>query len=290
MTDSYTSNLELMQDVLAELPDVIENEELILHFLGEAHPESYDLDGIGAVLARLHQSDASQVDAETGKADRSAAMASVTRSLSPNQKCTLCNDRIYASRRFYIQGSRPILVVHFEGPFGKSSAAMDRSQKLYFASEQEDDLFDRMLQRMGLSMQDLHFQQLPACHFVAETSTADDWNERTTNCLTHLEDTIQREDIKLVLVTGPAAILLFGEDGAKKFSESGEVFRLPVLSTEVSAVVLRSPAAILSLEGKTRKAKEQGDEAFQKARSEEIHVKKQILNNLEKAFSVPGLR
>ncbi|MCB1170314.1 MAG: hypothetical protein KDK25_08270, partial [Leptospiraceae bacterium] len=136
----------------------------------------------------------------------------------------------------------------------------------------------------------LHFQQLPACHFVAETSTPEDWNERTTNCLTHLEDTIQREGIKLALITGPAAVLLFGEDGARKFSESGEVIQMPVLSAHVAAVVVRSPAALLSLESRTKKAASAGEEAQKEAREQEIKVKKQILASLEKAFSLPGIR
>ncbi|MCB1170313.1 MAG: hypothetical protein KDK25_08265, partial [Leptospiraceae bacterium] len=98
-----------------------------------------------------------------GESGGSRAARSVTPSragqpfleLPANQKCTLCNDRVYATRRFLIRGSRPVVVVHFEGPFGKNIEARDKSNKLYFSSEQEDDLFRRMVERLGLRMEEL---------------------------------------------------------------------------------------------------------------------------------------
>ncbi|HBS06001.1 MAG TPA: hypothetical protein DEA96_13625 [Leptospiraceae bacterium] len=300
--------LDEMEDILQDLGQVLENENLIWTTEGQTRPEHFDFSGMADLLrsafhnASTDYSESSTVSSAGGRTDSASEDRQKNLSagrkpgppanlqLAANQKCTLCSDRIYATRRFYIQGRKPVLVVHFEGPFGKQTEARDRSQKLYFASEQEDDLFRRMVERMGLSMEDLHFQQLPACHFVSETSTADDWNERTLNCLTHLEDTIKRESIKLALITGPAAVLLFGEEGAKQFSESGEVIQMPVLSQQIGAVVVRSPAALLSLEGRTRKAQASGDDAsYKTAREQEIKVKKQILSSLEKAFSLPEL-
>ena len=299
------SALEQMQGILEDLSALLDNEELLWNEEGQTQPEHFDFSGMGDMLRQAHDNlsiidpkstfqDSIRSSSTPGRPSESRKPAQVFRApenQTANQKCTLCSDRIYATRRFFIQGQKPVLVVHFEGPFGKQSEARDRSQKLYFAREEEDDLFGRMIERMKLSMDDLHFQQLPACHFVAETSSADDWNERTLNCLTHLEETIKRESIKLALITGPAAVLLFGEEGAKQFSETGEVIQMPVLSQQIGAVVIRSPAALLSLENRTRKAQASGEEtAYKEAREQEIKIKKQIVASLEKAFSLPGLR
>lgn len=300
------TGLQQMQEILDDLHAVLENEDLLWNLEGQTHPEHFDFAGIGALLRTAHDTAERSLQAIPAKSPGAGSTPKAqapgrkafpeppvgeSMHLAANQKCTLCKDRIYATRRFYIRGRKPILVIHFEGPFARNADARDRSEKLHFATEQEDDLFQRMIERLGFSMQDLHFQQLPACHFVAETSTADDWNERTLNCLTHLEDTIKRENIKLALITGPAAILLFGEEGAKQFSESGELIPMPVNTVQVGATVLRSPAAILSLEARTKKAQSSGDqEAYKKARDQEIQVKKQILANLEKALSTPGIR
>ena len=302
--------LNQMQGILNDLSEVLTNEDLLWTTEGQTQPTHYDFSGMAEMLRKAHAMEGPHTVARTASSGSTGFFPSGPEissgktpisgqsvapppdlQLAANQKCTLCNDRIYATRRFFIQGVKPVVVVHFEGPFAGRTEARDRSQKIYFGSEQEDDLFRRMVERIGLTIEDLHFQQLPACHFVAETSTADDWNERTLNCLTHLEDTIKRESIKLALITGPAAVLLFGEEAAKQFSESGEVVQMPVLSQQIGAVVVRSPAALLSLEGRTRKAQASGDDAsYKTARDQEIKVKKQILSSLEKAFSLPGLK
>lgn len=293
-SENKQSTLQQMQDIVQDLQQILKNEELLWHVGEQTHPEHFDFSGMAGLLRQAHQTQqthsssagaSSHPPKELGRASPEAGALD----LPANQKCTLCADRIYATRRFFVRGKRPILVVHFEGPFGNSVEARDRSQKLLFSSREEDELFGRMVGRMGMELSDLHFQQLPACHFVAETSTAEDWNERTLNCLTHLEDTIARENIKLALITGPAAVLLFGEEGAKHFAQTGEIIDMPVNATRVAALVVRSPAALLSLEHRTKMARNSGEETYQKARQQEMMVKKQIVASLEKAFSLPGL-
>lgn len=164
-----------------------------------------------------------------------------------NMRCTSCPDRIYAVRRYRIDGRLPILLLRYNYPLDeKAPAHPDRSAKGLFATPEEDDLFLRMIQAAGLDVGDLHVQEFPACHFD-QRSLPEDWNARTRACLEHVSATVRERSIQQILVTGAAAVLLFGDE-AQGLAEKGQSFPLEVMDPPVSCLVIRSPAALLAME------------------------------------------
>ena len=174
--------------------------------------------------------------------------------LPDNVACTLCADRLYAVRRYLIEGSLPILVLRYSYPINEKSKPLpDRTDRSYFATAEEEDLFRRMAASVSINMNQLFFQEFPACHFDPR-SLEEDWNRRTTNCLVHLRNTVSRHNIKFLIVTGASAILLFGSR-AKQLAEASTVFEFPLTEKlSLPCLVLRSPAALIAMEKQRQKA------------------------------------
>lgn len=205
--------------------------------------------------------------------------------LPANFRCTLCSDRMYPVKRYYRSGRLPVLVLLHNGLLAPGPARLDRSEQFVFGSRAEDELFERMVSAVGKTPGDFHFQEYTACHFNADRSLPEDWNERGRNCLTHLNDTIVRENIRLLLVTGPAAVLLLGEEKAHAMATGGEGIHLPLGDGEIPAMAIRSPAALLALENKRRRAGEQGNEsAYKQIVRQEKDIKKSIVSALRQAL------
>lgn len=210
--------------------------------------------------------------------------------LAENVKCTLCHDRLFPFKEFRKKGEGKILVLHYSGSIQGTRPGRDTTGKTIFSTPEEDDLFSRMLGALGRKMDDAHFQQYPACIFDPSRSLAEDWNDRCRNCLNHVERTIEREGIRLILLTGPAAIFLLGEEMAKKASVSGEIIPLQFEGKEIPGIVVRSPAALLAYERKRKGLKAEGDPegqspAYKKTVQEEKQIKNQVLASLKAAFA-----
>lgn len=204
--------------------------------------------------------------------------------LPANMRCTLCADRMYPVRRFTRSGRQPALVLYFAGSFGKGPPKRDRSRELIFGTPEEDDLFARMLRAAGLAPEDLHYQEFPACHFNPVRSTPADWEERGRNCLAHVQDTVEREGVRLLLVTGPAAVALFGETRARELSTRSELAPLALGDAQMPALVLRSPGALLAMERKRERAREAGrEQEMNDLVAEEKAVKGAMLAALKQA-------
>jgi hypothetical protein len=218
------------------------------------------------------------------------AVATPGRELPANFRCTLCEDRMYPVRNFQRAGRRPVLVLYHSGSYGRGPARLDRSREFIFGSAEEDELFGRMLGAVQLELGELHYQEYPACHFNAVRSTADDWRDRGAHCMSHLHDTVEREKIRLLILTGPAAVILLGEGRARELSASCAQAQVSVGASgderEIPALVMRSPAALLALEQKRRRLKAAGDEdGYREAVDEEKAVKNQVLAALKAAMS-----
>ncbi len=216
--------------------------------------------------------------------------------LPANMRCTLCADRMYPVRRFTRLGKRPALVLYFAGSFGKGPPKRDRSRELIFGTPEEDELFARMLRAAGLQPDELHYQEYPACHFNPVRSTASDWEERGRNCLAHVQDSVEREGIRLLLVTGPAAVALFGEARARELSTDSKLAHVELGGARVPALVLRSPGALLAMERKRERAREAGrEQEMNELTAEEKAVKgamlaalKQAVRSLEQSAAAGG--
>jgi hypothetical protein len=209
-----------------------------------------------------------------------------TGELPANFRCDLCPDRMYPVRRFNREGRRSILVLYHSGSYGaRGPARLDRSRETIFGSPEEDDLFGRMLGAVNLELEELHYQEYPACHFNAVRSTSDDWKERGEHCLSHVRDTVHRHKIDLLILTGPAAVILLGEDRARELSAQCGRAMIPAGDREVPALVMRSPAALIALETKRKRLQSRGDDpaATTAAIEEEKRIKKQVVAALKAA-------
>ncbi len=214
------------------------------------------------------------------------------RELPANFRCTLCPDRMYPVRRYNRSGRKPVLVLYHGGSFGKGPARLDRSRDFIFGSAEEDDLFERMLGAVDsgetkLVLEDLHYQEYPACHFNAVRSTPDDWRDRGAHCLTHVHDTVEREGIRLLILTGPAAVILLGPERARELSESCERIGVNTGSREIPALVMRSPAALLALEAKRKRLQraDADDARYRETAEQEKSIKRQMLTALQAALA-----
>lgn len=277
--------------VLKEFAQALDSDPhaLIAAFAAEPHPDSVQLvyhpparavqPGVG-IPGRSNVPGASGVPAAGPAAGELAA----------NFRCALCPDRMYPVRKFNREGRRPILVLYHSGSYGRGPARLDRSRETIFGSPEEDDLFRRMLGAVDLQLEELHYQEYPACHFNAVRSTAGDWKDRGDHCLSHVQDTIARSGIELLILTGPAAVILLGEERARALS--ADCGRAMIASAagdrEIPALVMRSPAALIALESKRKRLKAGGGDeaALAAAIEEEKQIKKQVVAALKAA--VPG--
>lgn len=201
-------------------------------------------------------------DAVQAQVEKPAApVIQIRKDLPANMSCQLCPDRIYAVRRYLIRGNLPALVLRYNYPIDERATALpDRSDRSRFPTPEEEELFSRMLGAADLTIEDPYYQEFPACHFDPR-SLPEEWNRRTENCLKHLRETVERENIRFLLVTGAAAVLLFG-DRAKALAESSKIVDFPVTeSLTLPCLVVRSPAALIAMERQRLKA-EQALERF----------------------------
>lgn len=204
--------------------------------------------------------------------------------LPVNFRCTLCQDRLYPIRRFRKPGDGKIAVLHYTGSVMKEAPRPDRSDQYILGGEEEDSLFARMFKAAGLEIKDIHFQEFPACRFNESDSMPEDWNRRCANCLVYVEQLIADNDLKLVILTGPASYLLLSEEKARAMATSGEIMPLEMAGRMVDFLVIRSPAALLAYSRKREKLKSEGNqEAYQKILQEEKAVKTRILESLKTA-------
>lgn len=264
--------------------------ELVPAYTGERSPIEIDfLYRPPADRSQGEQRPGVKTASGTAQAPERAAARGPARELPVNARCTLCSDRLYPVRRYRRTGRKPILLLYYNGAFGGGKQKPDRSDKQIFATAAEDDLFARMLSAAGLAVDDLYYQEYTACHFNDSRSLPEEWNERAGHCLGHVADTIKEFDIRILLLTGPAAIFLLSEEKARQHAQSGEALRLPLADREIPALVLRSPAALLALEQRREKLKAAGPEKeaeFQKTLGEEKQIKTAVLNSLKRTLNV----
>ena len=206
------------------------------------------------------------------------------RELPANFRCEACSARLYPVKKFFYAGKLPVLLLHHNGLINKAprqALPRDRSANFVFGSQAEDELFARILSKLDLQWADFNYQEYPACHFDASTSSEENWKKRAENCLEHVENSIQSAKIKKIILCGNAALALLGLAEAQSKAQSMEIFPFPLMKkeTKIDCVVLRSPSALLSLE-KRRKASSDTEKRA-KLLAEEKEIKSKILASLQ---------
>jgi len=207
--------------------------------------------------------------------------------LPVNYNCTFCSGRMYAVKKYFRKGNKPLLVIYHNGPFGATKLSRDTSDRFIFGSPECDDIFFRLVQKLGLQNDDPYYQEFLACHFSSDRSLPEEWNDRTRNCLHHLEDTIRKHSIKLIIAAGSPGVFLAGEELFKKQTTTPGI--LPFTTTygqEVPLLLMRSPSALIAIEKKRKKFEQSSDRTrYEEVKAEEVQIKKGMLAVFEKALS-----
>ncbi len=225
----------------------------------------------------------------TGSSQRAADVAGAVAALSQereelavNFRCELCPERLYPVKRYYRPGRLPLLLLIYNGPYALSQVKNDLSRKYIFGGERQDQIFNRILAHFHLKQEDLHYQELPACHFNAARTLWHDWRRRAQNCLQHAEQTIRSQAIEKILLCGATAIFLLGKEEAAKYVQKARPLSLKIGEKSYPAAVMRSPDAFLALETRRQRLQHSADQkSYQKALEEEKRVKAELIDLLE---------
>lgn len=262
--------LEKYLEIINELKSVIDSEEFIEYkFEDELYPDDIELSWKKLDPYKVLPSNLFHISRPTVPEE------------SRNILCKKCKDRVSAIRGFIHKGSLPILVLHFTGEISPTKKVFSKSGKnQIFREPKQEEIFDRMIQKVfSVSMRDLYYQEFPGCNFKNQTSSVLDWEQRTKNCIEHVQKTVLSENIQGIIITGRAAVSFFGFEKAESFLEKILPFELE--STILPSIVIRSPEKILSLE-ETKKRYEKNKESndYKNAAEEEKKIKLQIVNSL----------
>ncbi len=274
-----------LADIADELAAFLETDPFItLNYQGEEDP--FRLEFFYAPspdrLVRL-STDRERSGSIVAAESRESAQVTVPR----NMKCSLCSDKMYALRRYRkapADGAR-ILVITYAGRIDSGEGFRDRTDEWFFNSEEEEELFSRMVRAAGMDPESgIVYQQYPGCVFNAERSSPEDWNRRNTNCLELIAETIKEYKIKVILATGSAAVFLTGEEIAKKHSVSGKPLDFAAEDGILPLYIIRSPAAILAYEKKRNllKKKAAEDPAAKKQLEDHLQAEKDLKNSILK--------
>jgi len=209
------------------------------------------------------------------------AVTAVKTNLPANFLCHLCENRMFPVRKYYHKGTKPVLVLHFSGAITGDEIVPDRSNRHILGSEEQDALFQRICSVSGWTVDEFHFQELPACYFNPSSGSPLEWETRVRNCLVHVKKTIQLHDIRLLIFTGPAAPLFYGKKGALEKTETMKIEPVNIDGLQIPAFAMRSPAALLALEQKRKAAKT--DEERSSLIQEEKEIKNRILQSFQNA-------
>ncbi|MDX1959218.1 MAG: hypothetical protein SFU98_11635 [Leptospiraceae bacterium] len=198
-----------------------------------------------------------------------------------NFSCKICKSKLMGIKGFQHKGTKPILVLHYTGEFKPNGTPFIKTKKeQIFRTNVSEDLFDRMIKKVfGFGMRDLYFQEFPGCNFNPDTSSLEDWKLRQTNCEIHVQELVQEEKIKGIILTGSAATLYLGKDKAS--ASLGKISDSLLTAMKIPSIVLRSSDGILSLEEKRKRLeKDKNSKEFLEARKEENEVKALVVKQL----------
>lgn len=199
-----------------------------------------------------------------------------------NFLCKLCKNKLTAIKTFQHKGNIPVLILHYSGETRKKFPPFTKTKSnLIFKNENLEDLFDRLCKKAAnKNMRDFYFQEFPACNFSPQNSEEIDWSNRVNLCKSHVIETLESNQIKLILFVGITAVLFYGKEKASEFT--GKILDVEFGGKKYSSMVLRSPEGILSLEEKRKNLENKKNSSeYEKAKSEEDKVKKETLENFK---------
>lgn len=261
-----TNVLNLYSEILRDAIELLSLDELPIYNLeNEKKPEDFKLEW----KLKLSSIQIPQKPVLTAK------------DMDRNFSCKLCPGKLTSIRGFFHKGTKPLLVLHYTGEYKKNAPGYAKSSPTrIFRTTEAEDVFDRLIQKVfGFSSKELFFQEYPACAFNHNTSTDAEWKQRIEFCESHVLNTIKENSIKGILVTGSAAVLKYGMEGA--LSLTGKIQKFSSYGIELPLMIVRSPEGILSLEKKSKGFENnKSSDDYKKARKEENEVKQNIVSYL----------
>ena len=231
----------LLIEIVSDLKYILQSDQGIpvLKYLNEPNPEDLEIIYNPPVVEQTN------IETKFKTRDKSSDPLNFT--------CEKCEAKMYPVKVFKKTGKNKILILKYSGSIS-GRARPDRSGKYLFQTEEEDDLFLRMCKASGFQIEDFHYQELPGCFFNPSASTEEDWKKRVENCMEHVADTIASESIQTCIFLGNAAPLYFGKNRAAELARNMTACSIKIGNNDVTAYVLRSPAAILAMEQKRKTA------------------------------------
>ena len=203
----------------------------------------------------------------------------LSEALAANFRCELCTPRLYAVNKYLRTGNLPVLVLYYNAAFKAGPLQRDRSAAHVLGGLKEDELWQRLVQKLGFAVNDLYYQEYLACHFNASRSSETDWQQRAANCRGHVQATVHKYNIQQIILCGNAAIAMLGGEQAAKHAQQAQVFEVALTDQQkLPCVVLRSPAALLALERQRQMAADAAN--YQRLLAQEKEIKNNILSAL----------
>lgn len=280
----HISQKQALAQISHDLAQVLQEDSyqlcgLVSYFDGETPPELIDLishqNEVDKNVLSEQEADALQA------AERPQYKKRDTSKLNANFRCELCHSRLYPVNQYLRTGKLPVLILYYNMALQSRSLQRDRSAVHIFGGPKEDNLWNRILSKLGFTMNDFYYQEYLACHFNASRSTESDWQERAAHCKQHLIDTITKYKLSKVVLSGNAALLLLTKEQADKYAKTAKVFDFIIGKEKLQAVVLRSPSALLAIENRRESQGMQNTEKYQQLVAEEKDIKNNILTALQ---------
>lgn len=170
-----------------------------------------------------------------------------------NFSCTFCQGKLSGVRQFLHKGRKPILILHYTGATNPKEKPFTKTKpNQIFKDKLTENSWGELVKKVfGFSFEEFFYQEYPACTFSHIDSKDTDWTARVENCKFHVKDTVEEYGIKMIVVLGSSAKLLFGAEKAKELLGKQITWDLSGLSIPI--VTTRSPEALVFLGEKAKK-------------------------------------
>lgn len=235
-SQEYRKRLESLESILHDSEFLLKSREFpIYSFQTESYPDEIPL---VFQPARL-----STEAFEQTILDPDGGIVAIDNYLNRNFACKLCPDRDRGIRSFLTRGRKKLLILHYSGDTGGKNAILKKNNRTIFRTKEIQESFQELIDRsLDTSYEEFFFQEYPACHF-SKNMDPENWVRRTSACDEHVWETIQKENIKALLVLGSSAVLRWTPDFCKQNQGKLKVWTFPD-GTSIPFAITRSPDAL----------------------------------------------
>lgn len=237
------SILERFTDILTEARFLIQNKSVSVYKLQEEKdPNDYGFPWKSKVPESLEIQKKQQKENQRKNKDL------------VNFSCTFCQGKLSGVRQFLHKGRKPVLVLHYTGATNPKEKPFTKTKpNQIFKDKLTESSWGELVQKVfGFSFEEFFYQEYPACTFSHTDSKETDWTTRVENCKFHVKETVEEYGIKMIVILGSSAKLLFGAEKAKELL--GKEIKWDLSGLSIPIVTTRSPEALVFLGEKAKKS------------------------------------